>query len=41
MFARGVICVVMIGYIIGHYCLRFARGVICVAVIGYIIAITV
>jgi hypothetical protein len=37
MYARGVVPVIMFGYIIAHYCLRFDRGVVPVAVVGYIV----
>jgi hypothetical protein len=27
---------VVVGYIVYHYCLRFDRGVVCIVVVGYI-----
>ena len=33
---RGVVCIVVVGYIVYHYCLRFDRGV-CIVVVGYIV----
>ena len=30
-------CVVVVGYIVNSYCLRFNRGVVCVLVVGYIV----
>jgi hypothetical protein len=34
---RGVVCIVVVGYIVYHYCLRFDRGVVRVIVVGYIV----
>ena len=36
-FDRGVVCIVVVGYIVYHYCLRFDRGVVCIVVVGYIV----
>ena len=41
MFDRGVIHIVVAGYIVDHYCLRFDREVVHIVVAGYIVAITV
>ena len=30
-------CVVVVGYIVNYFCLRFNRGGACVVVIGYIV----
>jgi len=27
-FVRGIVCVVAVGYILGHYCLKLVRGII-------------
>ena len=34
---EGVVCIVVVGYIVYHYCLRFDRGVVCIVVVGYIV----
>jgi hypothetical protein len=31
------VCIVVVGYIGYHYCLRFERGVVCIVVVGYIV----
>ena len=36
-FDRGVVCIVVVGYVVYHYCLRFDRGVVCIVVVGYIV----
>ena len=36
-FDRGVVCIVVAGYIVDHYCLRFDREVVCIVVAGYIV----
>jgi hypothetical protein len=37
MFDRGVVHVVVVGYIVDHYCFMFDRGVVHVAVASYIV----
>ena len=32
--ARGVVCVVKVGYVVNHHCLKFVKGVV---MVGYII----
>jgi hypothetical protein len=32
-----VVYIVVVGYIVYHYCLRFDRGVVCIVVIVYIV----
>jgi hypothetical protein len=34
---QRVVCIVVIRYIVDHYCLRFDRGVVCIVVIRYIV----
>ena len=34
-FNREVVCIVVAGYIVDHYCLRFDRKVVCIGVAGY------
>ena len=34
---REVVCILVAGYIVDHYCLRFGREVICIVVAGYIV----
>ena len=29
--------IVVVGYIVYHYCLSFDRGVVCIVVVGYIV----
>ena len=41
MFDRGVVHIVVGGYIVDHYCLRFERGVVHIVVGGYMLTITV
>jgi hypothetical protein len=41
MFARGVVHIVVAGYILDHYCLLFDRGVVHTVVVGYIVDQTV
>jgi hypothetical protein len=36
-FDIGVVCIVVVGYIVYHYCLRFDRGVVCIVVVCYIV----
>jgi hypothetical protein len=36
-FDRGVVCIVVVGYIVYHYCLRFDRGVVCIVAVGYVV----
>ena len=36
MFDRGVVHIVVAGYIVDHYCLRFGREVVCSVVAAYI-----
>ena len=37
MFDRGVVHIVVAGYIVDHYCLMFDRGVVHIVVAGYIV----
>ena len=37
MFDRGVVHIVVAGYIVDHYCLRFDRGVVHIVVAGFIV----
>jgi hypothetical protein len=37
MFERGVVHIVVAGYIADHYCLMFDRGAIHIVVAGYIL----
>ena len=37
MFDRGVVHIVVVGYIVNHYCLVFDRGVVHIVVAGYIV----
>ena len=32
-----MVCIVVAGYIVDHYCLRFDREVVCIVVAGYIV----
>jgi hypothetical protein len=41
MFDRGVVYIVVGGYNVDHYCLRFERGVVHIVVAGYMLTITV
>jgi hypothetical protein len=41
MFDRGVVHIVVRGYNVDHYCLRFERGVVHIVVAGYMLTITV
>jgi hypothetical protein len=41
MFDRGVVHIVVGGYNVDHYCLRFERGVVHIVVAGYMLTITV
>jgi hypothetical protein len=36
-FDRGVVHIVVVGYIVDHYCLRFGREVVCIVVDGYLV----
>jgi hypothetical protein len=38
MFDRGVVHIVVAGYIVDHYCLMFIRGVVHIVVAGDIVA---
>jgi hypothetical protein len=38
MFDRGVVHIVVAGYIVDHCCLRLDRGVVLIVVAGHIIA---
>ena len=31
------VCIVVVGYIVYHYCLRFDQEVVCIVVVGYIV----
>ena len=35
MFDRGVVHIVVVGYIVDHYCLMSDRGVVHIVVAGY------
>jgi hypothetical protein len=37
MFNRGVVHIVVAGYIVDHYCLMFDRGAVHIVVAGYIL----
>ena len=37
MFDRGVVHIVVVGYIVDHYCLRFDRGVVHIVMASYIL----
>jgi hypothetical protein len=37
MFDRGVVHIVVAGYIVHNYCLRFDREDVCIVVAGYIV----
>jgi hypothetical protein len=37
MFDRGVVHIVVAGYIVNHYCLVFEIGVVHIGVAGYIV----
>ena len=41
MFDREVIHIVVAGYIVDHYCLRFERGVVHIVVAVILLTITV
>ena len=41
MFDRGVLHIVVVGYIVDHYCLRFDRGVVHIVVAVILFTITV
>ena len=41
MFDRGVVHIVVVGYNVDHYSLRFERGVVHIVVAGYMLTITV
>ena len=41
MFDRGLVHIVVIGYIVDHYCLRFDRGVVHIVVAVILLTITV
>jgi hypothetical protein len=30
-------CIVVVGFIVYHYCLRFDREVVCIVVVGYVV----
>jgi hypothetical protein len=34
---EGVICIVLVSYIVDHYCLKSDREVVCIVVTGYIV----
>jgi hypothetical protein len=34
---KAVFLIVMVGYIVDHYCLRFDRGVVHIVLAGYIV----
>jgi hypothetical protein len=36
-FDRGVVHIVVAGYIVDHYCLRFDREVVHIVVAGYVV----
>ena len=40
-FDRGVVHIVVPGYIVDHYCLMFGRGVVHIVVAGILLTITV
>jgi hypothetical protein len=37
MFDREVVCIVVAGYIVDHYCFMFDRGVVHIVVAGYVV----
>ena len=37
MFDRGVVHIVVAGYIVNDYCLRFDRGVVHIVVVRYVV----
>ena len=37
MFDRGVVHIVVAGYIVNHYCFMYDRGVVHIVVAGYIV----
>ena len=37
MFDRGVVHIVVVGYIVDHYCFTFDRGAVHIAVAAYIV----
>ena len=41
MFDREVVCIVVAGYIVDHYCLMFDRGVVRIVVAVILLTITV
>ena len=41
MFDRGVVHIVVAGYVVDHYCLRFHRGVVHIVVAVILLTITV
>ena len=41
MFDRGVVHIVVAGYILDHYCLMFDRGVVHIVVAGILLTIAV
>jgi hypothetical protein len=41
MFDRGVVHIVVAGYIVDHCCLRFDREVVCIVVAVILLSITV
>jgi ABC-type iron transport system FetAB permease component len=41
MFDRGVVHIVVVGYIVDHYCFRFDRGVVHIVVAVILLTITV
>ena len=41
MFDRGVVHIVVAGYIFDHYCLRFDRGVVHIVVAAILLTTTV
>jgi hypothetical protein len=41
MFDRGVVCIVVAGYIVDHYCFMFERGVVHIVVAVILLTITV
>ena len=41
MFVREVVCIVVVGYIVDHYCFMFDRGVVHIVVAVILLTITV
>jgi hypothetical protein len=41
MFDREVVCIVVAGYIVDHYCLMFDRGVVHIVLAVILLTITV